>query len=106
MLKYSTQHHRTKILPLRWIGNICGGFAANNLFLAALLEEENKIGLRHKYHSLMWVYLNKPYMWWGTYYSIDMEAWAEELDQIKSDMSGSGWDDYDENGIPYWEKDE
>ncbi len=54
----------------------------------------------------MWVYLNKPYMWWGTYYSIDMEAWAEELDQMKSDMSGPGWDDYDENGIPYWEKDE
>ena len=53
----------------------------------------------------MWKYLNKPYEWWGTYYTIDMESWRKELDKIKIDMSDSGWDDYDEFGKAYWDKD-
>ena len=49
----------------------------------------------------MWKYLNKPYEWWGTYYLVDTSAW---LDQLKTDVSGQNWDDYDEDGIAYWEK--
>jgi hypothetical protein len=45
----------------------------------------------------MWNYLNKPYQWWGTYYELDIE-------EMKKDLEGSSWDDYDEDGIPYWEK--
>jgi hypothetical protein len=47
----------------------------------------------------MWVILNKPYSWWGTYYQLDIE-------QMKKDLEGSGWDDYDEFGKAYWDKDE
>jgi hypothetical protein len=48
-------------------------------------------------YLLGWKYLNMPYDRWGTVYKIDMEAW-------KKDLSGTAWDDYDEDGIPYWEK--
>ena len=106
MIEFSTKQERTNIIPLRIIGNICGGFAGNHIFKAMLLDEEENYGLKYKYHGLMWKYLNKPYEWWGTYYMVNMEAWGEHLDQLKVDMSGSGWDDYDENGIPYWDKNE
>jgi hypothetical protein len=47
----------------------------------------------------MWVLLNKPYKWWGTVYELD-------IDQMKKDLEGSGWDDLDEFGKAYWDKDE
>jgi hypothetical protein len=52
----------------------------------------------------MYKILNKPYELWGTYYTIDMDAWKKDLEQIKADVSGQNWDDYDEDGIAYWEK--
>jgi hypothetical protein len=84
MINHSTKIQNTKILPLRWIGNICGLFAGNHIFKALILEEKDDIGLRHKYHGLMWKYLNKPYTWWGTYYTVDMAAWKEELTDSES----------------------
>lgn len=107
MINHSTKTERTKILPLRWIGNFLGGYAGNHLIKAIDLDEslDSNLGFRYKYHAKMWKYLNKPYEWWGTYYTIDMEAWIKDLDQIKIDMSDSGWDDYDEFGKAYWEKD-
>ena len=55
----------------------------------------------------MWVLLNKPYTLWGTYYTLDLDGWKTELlDEMKSDMSGDAWDDYDEFGKAYWDKDE
>ena len=45
--------------------------------------------------------LNEPYMRWGTMYQLDMTKLKESLDDM--DLSGEAWDDYDENGIPYWE---
>jgi hypothetical protein len=68
------------------------------------MDEDEEYGLRYKYHAKMYKILNKPYEWWGTYYTIDMEAWKKELDQIKKNVSGQNWDDYDEDGIAYWEK--
>lgn len=68
------------------------------------MDEDEEYGWRYKYHAFMWKYLNKPYELWGTYYTIDMDAWKKELDHMNLDMSGAGWDDYDENGIPYWDK--
>jgi hypothetical protein len=35
-----TKHQNTRILPLRIIGNICGGFAGNHLFKAMCLDED------------------------------------------------------------------
>jgi len=96
-----TKIEKTRIWPLRVIGNFCGGFAGNHLFKALMLEEELDVdlGFRHKYHAKMWVLLNKPYTWWGTYYELDIEG-------MKKDLEGSGWDDLDEFGKAYWDKDE
>jgi len=106
-LKHSKKIQKTKILPLRWIGNFCGGFAGNHLVKAINLDEslDSDLGFRYKYHAKMWKYLNKPYELWGTYYMINMEMWEKDLDQMRIDVSGQNWDDYDEDGIAYWEKD-
>jgi hypothetical protein len=67
------KHQKTKILPLRWVGNFFGDYAANHLVKAFDLDENDNLGLRFKYHSKMWKYLNKPYELWGTYYIIDIK---------------------------------
>jgi hypothetical protein len=64
---------KTNILPLRWIGNICGEFAGNHIVKAIDLDEDDKLGLKFKYHAKMWTILNKPYERWGTYYIIDFD---------------------------------
>jgi len=66
-----TKHQNTRILPLRIIGNICGGFAGNHLFKAMCLDEDGEYGWRYRYHEKMWVILNKPYKLWGTYYILE-----------------------------------
>ena len=103
MLKHSTKHQRTKIWPLRWIGNICGSYAGNHLVKAINLDEEldSALGFRYKYHAKMWVLLNKPYEQWGTYYSLDIKGMMDDLK-----LDGAGWDDYDAFGRAYWDKDE
>jgi hypothetical protein len=67
------KHQKTNILPLRWIGNICGEFAGNHIVKAVYLDEDNDLGFRYKYHAKMWKYLNKPYTLWGTYYILDIK---------------------------------
>ena len=99
----TTTIQRTKILPLRWIGNYLGEIASNSLVRAFDLQDQENFGYRFKFRCKVWKYLNKPYEWWGTYYLVDTKGW---LDQIKTDVSGQNWDDYDEDGIAYWEKDE
>lgn len=76
--KMITKHQKTKIFPLRFIGNICGGFAGNHLFKAMCMDEDQDYGWRYGYHGKMWKYLNKPYEWWGTYYMIDTENWEKD----------------------------
>ena len=67
------KHQKTKILPLRWIGNFLGGYAGNHLIKAFDLDEDDNLGFKFKYHAKMWKYLNKPYELWGTYYIIDLK---------------------------------
>jgi hypothetical protein len=67
------KHQKTNILPLRWIGNFLGGYAGDHLVKAFDLDEDDNLGLRFKYHSRMWKYLNKPYELWGTYYILDLK---------------------------------
>jgi hypothetical protein len=102
-----TTIQKTRILPLRWIGNFLGGYAGNHLVKAIDLDEslDSNLGFRYKYHAKCWKYLNKPYEWWGTYYILDTDKWKSEIDQMRIDMSGEGWDDYDEFGKAYWDKD-
>lgn len=71
-LKNITKHEKTKILPLRWIGNGCSYIATNSLVKAFNLQEDDNLGYRFKFHSKVWHYFNKPYTWWGTYYMIDL----------------------------------
>ena len=104
MINHSIKHERTRILPLRWIGNISGEFAGNHLVKCINMDEDEEYGWSYKYHAKMYKILNKPYEIWGTYYMIDMAAWEKDLDQMKLDMSGDGWNDYDKDGVPYWEK--
>ena len=107
-MNHSTKIQKTKILPLRWIGNFCGEFAGNHLVKAIDLDEEldSNLSFRYKYHAKMWVILNKPYERWGTYYTIDTDKWKSEIDQMRIDMSDEGWDDYDAFGKAYWDKEE
>ena len=99
MMNHSTKIEKTRIWPLRWIGNFCGSYAGDHLVKCFDYDEDGKYGFAYKYHAKMWKYLNKPYTWWGTYYLLDIEG-------MKKDLEGSGWDDYDEFGKAYWDKDE
>ena len=79
--------------PLRWIANWAGSIGSKGILEISYMQEESKMHtLRYKYYCWLWDTFYPIYEKYGTYYKID---W---------DMSGPGWDDYDENGIPYWEK--
>jgi hypothetical protein len=71
-LRKTTKHQRTRILPLRWIGNLCGEIAGNSVVKAFDLQDQENFGYRFKFHSKVWYYLNKPYDRWGTYYEINL----------------------------------
>jgi hypothetical protein len=86
-LKFSKKIEKTKILPLRWIGNLCGGFAGDHIMMASYLHEDNTVELRYRYHAKMYRILNKPYEWWGTYYEVDTKAWKETLTDGESQDS-------------------
>lgn len=62
---------RTKILPLRWISNICGEIASDHLVKAIHMNYNHDNGLKYKYHSRVWVIFNNIYSRWGTYYILD-----------------------------------
>ena len=83
-LSKSKKIQRTRILPLRWIGNYLGGVASNSLVRAFDLQEDDNLGYRFKFHSKVWHYLNKPYEWWGTYYWVDTSGWSSNSDSLES----------------------
>lgn len=88
----SVVEHNSKP-PLRWIANWAGSIASSGLLEISYLEDEGKIDtLRYKFHAWKWDMFWPIYSKYGTMYKMDM------------DLSGEAWDDYDENGIPYWEK--
>jgi hypothetical protein len=72
-LKKITKIEKTRVIPLRIIGNICGEFAGNHLVKAINLDEDGDLGCRYRYHGKMWLILNKPYERWGTYYMMDFD---------------------------------
>jgi hypothetical protein len=73
-----TKIEKTKILPLRWIGNACSSIATRSLLKAFDLDEHGHYGYRFKFHSKVWVIFNKPYTKWGTYYTINIKNWGND----------------------------
>lgn len=78
--------------PLRWFANICGSVAGWAMLKAAWLDEDKKYGRLYDFYGRIYFKTLPIYLKWGTTY------------QFSFDMSGPAWDDYDENGVPYWEK--
>ena len=84
MKRYSEVHHNSNIIPLRWIGNFLGEYAGNHLVKAMDLDEKERYGMAYKYHAKLWKVLNKPYEWWGTYYTIDLEGFKKSIENDDS----------------------
>lgn len=101
-LRMSQKINKTKILPLRWIGNLSGEIASNSLVKAFDLQEDDNLGYRFKFHSKVWHYLNKPYTRWGTFYMVNTDAW--KIDPETQELLGRLGSDYDEDGVAYWKK--
>ena len=95
--------HKTRVLPLRWLANYV--FHPISMFFFKMgLRMNDKLEWDNQYkwynRAIEWFGWNfykifdKPYTWWGTVYKFEGNI---------GDLGGSGWDDYDENGIPYWD---
>lgn len=80
MINYSIKHQKTSNILLRWVGNISGDIATGHILKCVYLDEDENWGLRYKYHSVMYRFLNKPYAKWGTYYTVDIDGWRKEND--------------------------
>jgi hypothetical protein len=105
--KIFTPEYKTSVLPLRWVADYIFhpvsmwffniGLRANDQIYESgegySVADEIKefIGFR-LYKVLGW-----PYDKWGTVYKMDLSKLNLDLDD------GLGWDDYDENGVPYWD---
>lgn len=78
--------------PLRWIANLAGSIASKNMLKVSFMEEKEDTGFKYKYYLFLWDTFWPVYAKYGTTYRFAM------------DLSGKAWDDYDEDGVPYWEK--
>jgi hypothetical protein len=72
---------KTRILPLRWIGNACGSIGVRSLLRAFALEDQGNFGYRFTFHCKVWKYLYKPQTWWGTYYQRDIDLLTDSESQ-------------------------
>ena len=98
--------HKTNILPLRWLANYVFhpvsmwffrmGLKANDKFEFDFSETNTLDYLKEKIGFRIYAILNHPYDWWGTVYVFDRSR--IDFDQL----GGEDWNDYDDNGIPYW----
>jgi hypothetical protein len=98
--------YKTNVLPLRWLADYIFhpismwffhiGVNSNDKldydYSSATLLDEIKEKVGFKVYNI----LNYPYKWWGTGYKLD-------LSDLNIDMSGTDWDDYDDQGHPYWD---
>ncbi len=92
MLDNSTRINNSRP-PLRWLANLAGDISSSAIMRIAIAQEYNKdSGFRYKLDCFLYDNLFPFYYKYGTFYKLGF------------DMSGPEWDDYDENGIPYWEK--
>ena len=84
--------NNTNVLPLRWLANLCGEISGWAILKVAYLDEAKNFGFRYSVYGALYSLTWPVYLRWGTFYRWDF------------DMSGDGWNDYDEDGVPYWEK--
>lgn len=88
----SIAEHKSKP-PLRWIANWAGSIASHGLLEISYMEDEGLTNsFRYKLYGWLWDTFWPIYEKYGTTY------------RLRMDLSGKSWDDYDENGVPYWEK--
>ena len=78
--------------PLRWLANLCGDISGWAILRISDYDELENFGWRYKLHSFIWKITWPVYYRFGTLYEFNF------------DMSGDGWNDYDSDGVPYWEK--
>jgi hypothetical protein len=101
MFNHAKRIDRTNILPLRWLANISGSIGSHMLMKAVYLDEDSNYGLRYRIYGNLWHIFHKPYEKWGTYYSLDVEAWTAELDSLMEDMDADDADLYEKLGDEY-----
>jgi hypothetical protein len=99
-LASSKKIQKTKIVPLRWFANGISSIGSTCLVKAAFLDEDGDFGFKYRFYSRVWKVANFFYSRWGTYYELDMDEWLKDL---KEDMAGAEWDDYDSEGNAYWQ---
>lgn len=97
--------HKTNILPLRWLANYIFHPISMFFFRIALsgYDQIYESGegytifdeIKESLGVTLYKFFGYPYEWWGTTYILDKT--------FLSDVTGLGWDDYDDKGIPYWD---
>jgi hypothetical protein len=80
---------------------MCEAIAYPHLTKSIYLDEDENFSWRYKYHAKMWSIFFKPYRKWGTFYTIDLDAW--KIDAETQELLSRLGSDYDEDGVPYWE---
>jgi hypothetical protein len=88
----SIVEHKSKP-PLRWVANWAGSIASHAILKIVYMEEDEiTTGFKYKAYGFLYNKFWPLYREYGTTY------------RLRMDLSGKSWDDYDDNGIPYWEK--
>ena len=72
------------------------GLKANDKFEFDFSETNTLDYLKEKIGFRAYNFFDLPYTWWGTVYVFDRSK--IDFDQL----GGEDWNDYDDNGIPYW----
>jgi hypothetical protein len=72
-LEKFTTNHRTKILPLRWFANLCERPAHYHLSKALHYDDHDDHGFVYRYHGFMSNLFYKPYLKWGTVYTLNID---------------------------------
>jgi hypothetical protein len=72
-LKRFTKEERTKILPLRWIANLCESRGNYHLNMFLHYGDHDDHGFAYKYHGIMSNWFYKPYFRWGTIYTLNID---------------------------------
>ena len=110
----TTPIHKTNNLLLRWFANYISSPISYRYLSKSLriyFRDEDgietmtpKLERRMNRYSKLYRILGLPYDKWGTTYLLNTEVWLKEMkkDQVLERLGS----DYDENGIPYWEKNE
>jgi hypothetical protein len=91
ILDSSVAVHKSR-RPLRWFANWAGNLASRGILDISYMEENAYTGWKYKVNLFLWNTFWPIYDRWGTMYVWNL------------DMEGPGWDDYNENGVPYWEE--